>query len=132
VDDPAIGASSAREVDELRRLVEKSERELASTVARLSEVELAIDGMAAREGSLRELIVDAQDQLIKREQQLIEARAQRDAFEHEARELRVRLERIYSLKPFALYRSVRGLPVLRRLEARRISALEDALRRSAD
>ena len=140
-DDPAIGAvaermrtlafeaaSLVRERDEMRRLAEDRERELASTVERLQEVERATAGMAAREGDLRELFVDAQNQL------LAEAHAhaaQRDALEREVRELRIRLERIHSLKPFALYRSMRGLPVLRRLEARRISGVEDAIRRSA-
>jgi SAM-dependent methyltransferase len=136
VDVPTIGAvgeriraleleavSLARERDEMQRLAEQRERELVSAVERMQDVERAMAEMAAREGDLRELFVDAQDQLIQ-------ALAQRDALQHEARELRVRLDRIHSLKPFALYRSLRGLPVLRTLEARRISGQEDAIRRS--
>jgi SAM-dependent methyltransferase len=132
-DDPAIGAVAERmralafeaaslawERDEMRRLAEDCVRELASTVEHLREVERAMAGMAAREADLRELVVDAHDRLI-----------QREALEREVRELRVRLEWIYSLKPFALYRAVRGLPVLRTLEARRVSRLEHAIRRSA-
>ena len=114
------------------RLADERERELVSTVERLQEAERAIAAMAAREGDLRERFVDAQDQLIRCEQLLAEARAHAEALEREVRELRVRLDRIHSLKPFALYRSVRGLPVLRRLEARRVSRVEDEIRRTTD
>jgi 2-polyprenyl-3-methyl-5-hydroxy-6-metoxy-1,4-benzoquinol methylase len=143
VDVPTIGAvgervraleleavSLARERDEMQRLAEQRERELVSTVERMQDVERAMAGMAAREGDLRELIVDAQDQLIRRDEDLADALAQRGALEREVRELRVRLDRIHSLKPVALYRSLRHLPVLRTLEARRISGEEDAIRRS--
>jgi chromosome segregation ATPase len=143
-DDPANGAVAermralafgvatlARERDEMGRLADDRERELVSTVERLQEVERAMAGIAAREGDLRERFIDAQDQLIQRDQLLAEAREHAEALEREVRELRVRLERIYSLKPFALYRSVRGLPVLRTLEARRVSRVEDAIRRSS-
>lgn len=142
-DDPTIGAvgeriraleleavSLARERDEMQRLAEQRERELVSTVERMQDIERAMAGMAAREGDLRELFMDAQDQLIQRDEALTDALAQRDALEREVRELRVRLDRIRSLKPFALYRSLRGLPVLRTLEARRISGQEDTIRRA--
>ena len=122
--------SLARERDEMQRLAEHRERELVSTVERMQDVERAVAGMAAREGDLRELFVDAQDQLIQRDEALTDALAQRDVLEREVRELRVRLERIHTLKPFSLYRSLRGLPVLRKLEVRRISRREDASRRS--
>jgi hypothetical protein len=112
------------------RLGEDRERMLASLEERLREAERAITGMAAREGDLRERFIDAQDQLIQRDQLLAETHAHAEALEREVRELRVRLERIHSLKLFALYRSVRRLPVLRTLEARRISGVEDAIRRS--
>ena len=113
-------------------LADDRERELVATVERLQEVERAMAAIAAREGDLRERLIDAQDQLIQCEQLLAEARAHAEALEREVRELRVRLHRIYSLKAFALYRSVRNLPVLRRLEARRVSGVEDAIRRSTD
>jgi len=122
--------SLARERDEIQRLAEHRERELVSTLERMHDVERAMAGVAAREGDLRELVVDAQDQLIQRDEALNDALAQRDALEREVRELRVRLDRIHSLKPFALYRWLRGLPVLRTLEARRISRRADAIRRS--
>jgi hypothetical protein len=111
-------------------LTDEHERELVSTIERLQEAERAIAEISAREGDLRERFVDTQDQLIQCEQLLAEARAHAEALEREVRELRVRLDRIYSLKPFALYRSLRCLPVLRWLEARRISRVEDAIRRS--
>jgi hypothetical protein len=123
-------ATFARERDEMGRIADDREREPVSTVERLQQVEREMAGIAAREGDLRERFLDAQDQLIQRDQLLAEARAHAEVLEREVRELRVRLERIYSLKPFALYRSVRGLPVLRTFEARRISRVEDAIRRS--
>lgn len=136
LDDPAIGAvpepmralafeaaSLARERDEMRRLAEHRERELASTLERLEEVERAMAGMAAREGDLRDLVIDAQDKLLQRDHRT-------ETLEREVQELRVRLERIRSLKAFALYRSLRGLPVVRTIEARRVSRVEDAIRQS--
>jgi hypothetical protein len=123
-------ATLARERGEMGRLADDREREPVPTVERLREVERAMAGIAAREGDLRERFIDTQDQLIQRDQLLAEAREHAEALELEVRELRIRLERIYALKPFALYRSIRGLPVLRALEARRVSRVDDAIRRS--
>jgi hypothetical protein len=125
-------ATLARERDEMGRLADDPERELVSTVERLRQVEREMAWIVAREGDLRERFLDTQDQLIQRDQLLAEARAHAETLERDVRELRVRLDRIYSLKPFALYRSLRDLPVLRTLEARRISRVEDAIRRSTD
>jgi SAM-dependent methyltransferase len=144
VDDPVIAtvaesvralafdtASLADGPDEVGHLADNRGHVLASIEERLQEVERVVAGLAAREGDLRERFIDAQDQLIQRDQVLAEAHAHAEALEREARELRVRLERIHSLKLFALYRSLRGLPVLRTLEARRVAGVEKALRRSA-
>src|SRR6185503_9356289 len=93
-------ATFARERDEMGRIADDREREPVSTVERLQQVEREMAGIAAREGDLRERFLDAQDQLIQRDQLLAEARAHAEVLEREVRELRVRLERIYSLKPF--------------------------------
>jgi hypothetical protein len=131
----------------------RAERELGP---RIRELEQALADLAGREGQVRVALIEAHDQILRRDEQIEELsgklkqlrrdlQGERDerermqeqlagnavvvaAREEEVRRLRVRLERILGSPPVRLYASIGRLPLLRRVVRRRTSGYEQAVR----
>jgi O-antigen biosynthesis protein len=140
---------------ELTLAREAVERELALTVSRIQELEQALAAISGREGHLRGALIEAHDQVLRRDEQIEElnatlqknvdevnrmraeraelqagrtaVEAQLAAREDEARKLRVRLERILTSPPARIYARLGHLPFLRRVVRRRTAGYEQAL-----
>ncbi len=138
----------------------RAEHETMSS--QLAELQQAVAAIVAREGQLREALVSAHDQILRRDDELTvltaastresaelreavertsrefaaareeldHARRERDAIGRRALELQIRLDRIHSSPPVLLYSSLKSLPGLRAMDARRTSAFKEALRRA--
>lgn len=121
-----------------------AQRELASlrdsTGARQQELETALAQLAqlaSREGQLRTELIDAHDQLLRRDEEIEElhARSRTDSeriavAEDQIRQLRVRLDRILTSPPARVYAQVGQLPLLRQVVARRTAGYSEALHRA--
>jgi 2-polyprenyl-3-methyl-5-hydroxy-6-metoxy-1,4-benzoquinol methylase len=118
-----------RELAELRPAAEANAR-------RVAELERTLAEIAGREGELRRALIDAHDQLLRRDGQLErlnqeieryeEAARRRDAeierltaVEGEALRLRVRLDRILGSAPWRAYSALKRAPGLRAVQQRR-------------
>jgi SAM-dependent methyltransferase len=138
----------------------RAEHETMSS--QLAELQQAVAAIVAREGQLREALVSAHDQILRRDDELTvltaastresaelreavertsrefaaareeldHARRERDAIGRRALELQIRLDRIHSSPPVLLYSTLKSLPGLRAMDARRTSAFKEALRRA--
>jgi 2-polyprenyl-3-methyl-5-hydroxy-6-metoxy-1,4-benzoquinol methylase len=114
--------------------------ELRKAAARAAELEATIAALSGREGELRRGLIDAHDQLLRRDAQLerlneeverYEETAQRrdaeieglqsrlGASEHSEQRLRVRLDRILQSPPGRAYAALRALPGVRGVARRR-------------
>ncbi|MFI5003718.1 MAG: methyltransferase domain-containing protein [Solirubrobacterales bacterium] len=128
------------------------ERELEP---RIRELEQALADLAGREGQVRVALIEAHDQILRRDEQMDDLtgrlkRLQRDlkdaqeeractqeqlaahagvvaARDEEIRRLRVRLERILNSPPARLYASIGRLPLLRSVVKRRTAGYEQAV-----
>ncbi len=122
---------------------------------RIRELEQALSDIAGREGQVRVALIEAHDQILRRDEQLDELtgklkRIQRElhtaqdelkyvqerhagdavviaARDDEVRRLRVRLERIQNSPPARLYASLGRLPLLRGVVRRRTTGYEQAV-----
>jgi 2-polyprenyl-3-methyl-5-hydroxy-6-metoxy-1,4-benzoquinol methylase len=140
---------------ELASSRDEVERELALVVPRIRELEEALSAMSGREGQVRVALIDAHDQILRRDEQIeelnehlrenagelrrlraevleLQARhgadeAQLAARQDEARRLRVRLDRIVNSPPARIYARVGRLPLLRRMVRRRTTGYEKAV-----
>ncbi len=138
--------------DAAARELGEAERELRP---RIRELEQALADIAGREGQVRMALIEAHDQILRRDEQteelngklkqlrrdLQEAQNEREnmqeqlagnavvvaAREEEVRRLRVRLDRILNSPPARLYASIGRLPLLRSLVKRRTSDYEQAV-----
>jgi 2-polyprenyl-3-methyl-5-hydroxy-6-metoxy-1,4-benzoquinol methylase len=104
-----------REVAELRHLA-----------GRAGELEAKLAKIAGREGELRRALIDAHDQLLRRDAEIegLHKDAQRRDAEieeayAEALRLRVRIDRILGSPPGRIYAALRRLPGLRAVQRRR-------------
>lgn len=123
-----------------RRLREAAEQAHAAAGAagRVAELEKTLSAIAGREGELRRALVDAHDQLLRRDAEIEDLNAEveqrretekrlGDELEgHRAEELRlrVRLDRILASPPGRIYSALRNLPGLRRLQRRRTAGFD--------
>lgn len=122
---------------------------------RIHELEQALAEIAAREGQVRVALIEAHDQILRRDEQMEDLtgklkrlqRGLKEAEEERAstreqlaanagvvavrdaeiRRLRVRLERILSSPPARLYASIGRLPLLRSVVRRRTAGYEQAV-----
>jgi hypothetical protein len=101
-----------------RRLREVAELRLQAE--RAAELERALAEISGREGELRKALIEAHDQLLRRDQELERLRG-------EAQGLRIRLDRILNSPPGRLYTALRRLPGLRAVERRRRAAIDAEL-----
>lgn len=136
--------SSALAADTAQKLaadtVQKDAARREQDEARVRNLEEALAQLAGREGELRTALIDAHDQLLRRDEEIAalqdelndarRADMERDAAEDQARRLRVRLERILNSPPARMYARVSGLPLVRRVVARRTAGYLDALHRA--
>lgn len=123
-----------------RRLREAAElqQQAAGAAERIAELERALAEVAGREGELRRALIDAHDQLLRRDGQIerlnqeveryeVAARqhaAELGAAKEEALRLRVRLDRILQSPPMRAYEAAKALPVVRAVQRRRKAAFE--------
>jgi 2-polyprenyl-3-methyl-5-hydroxy-6-metoxy-1,4-benzoquinol methylase len=148
-----LEGSGMREMqNRLREQALRSDRVEQQLEPRIRELEQALADVAGREGQVRVALIEAHDQILRRDEQIEELteklmRLQRDlrevktrtqdelaanavvvaAREEEARRLRVRLERILHSPPARLYASLGRLPLLRGVVRRRTSGYEQAV-----
>lgn len=139
----------ALELERVSREFERVSRELdyANRLAKeRQETEAAFQQQAGREAELREALVEAHDQLLRRDielkrliEELQDTRQGLDAVRHEAltrgdelHVLRVRLDHIAGSLPVRTWRRMGGLPLLRGIVARRTAGFEAALDRDAN
>jgi 2-polyprenyl-3-methyl-5-hydroxy-6-metoxy-1,4-benzoquinol methylase len=106
------------------RLRELAELRLAAE--RTAEVEKALAAIAGREGELRRALIDAHDQLLRRDAELEEMRRTAERREEEIARVnnelvaaQVGLERIRASAPFRLYAALKEMPGMRLLRRRR-------------
>lgn len=132
-----------------------AEREVALTVPRIRELEQALAAISGRDGQIRAALIEAHDQILRRDEQIEElnrklnenaeelerlqaervalqdryaaGQAQLAAGEEEVRRLRVRLERILNSPPARMYARLGRLPLLRRVVRRRTVGYEQAV-----
>ncbi|HLH65313.1 MAG TPA: methyltransferase domain-containing protein [Solirubrobacteraceae bacterium] len=116
----ALGTPGLREIQ--RRL-----RELAHENARLRE---RADQRDAHETALRDAVVAAHDQLMRRDSEIDRLQSALAEANEELTRLRVRLERITDSLPGRAYSALVALPALRGLRDARTSAYARALRRA--
>jgi len=100
--------------------------ELRIAAARCVELERAMAEIGSREGELRRSLIDAHDQLLRRDEEMESLRrdvARREeeiaAINAELVAARVGLEQIRQSAPFRAYAALRSLPGLRTLQRRR-------------
>jgi 2-polyprenyl-3-methyl-5-hydroxy-6-metoxy-1,4-benzoquinol methylase len=115
-----------RELAELRFSAELEQRTAEHTAERVVELERALAEIAGREGELRRALINAHDQLLRRDAELDELRRNSARREEEIARInnelvaaRVGLERIRASAPFRLYRKLNELPGVRLLRRRR-------------
>lgn len=119
-----------------RRLHEVAELRLVA--ARVTELEKTLAAIGDREGELRRALIEAHDQLLRRDEEIDRVRAdtaeaqrareaETEAARAEALQLGVRLERIQASPPFRIYASLRSLPGLRAVQRRRKAGFEAEL-----
>lgn len=125
-----------RQLRELARERDETELELERMRAaadRAAELEAAFAEMSGREGQLRHSLIEAHDQLLRRDADLDRAKRRLAELEHEVEyaggqiawrdeemtRLRTRLDRILTSPPGRLYASLRSLPGLRKVAAQR-------------
>lgn len=134
-------AETERELRELSELRTAAAR----TAARTAELEQAVAAIAGREGELRQALIEAHDQLLRRDGQLerlnqeierYEAAAQRrdaeidqlrsraGAAESEALRLRVRLDRLLASPPARAFSALKRVPGLRAVQRRRTAGYD--------
>jgi 2-polyprenyl-3-methyl-5-hydroxy-6-metoxy-1,4-benzoquinol methylase len=130
--------AARRELVEQRDAAEREIAELRGRIARVAELEQAFAELSGREGELRRALVDAHDQLLRRDAELERAQTGRveelqaelrAAVDHaglqisvrddEITRLRVRLDRILQSPPVRLYSKLRVLPGFRGVAAQR-------------
>ncbi len=132
---------------------DETERELAhlrqQVTPRIEELEQALAAISGREGEVRTALVEAHDQILRRDEeierlkselgdlheQLVRLDRQREhdtaqlaARDEQIRRLRVRLERILNSPPGRLYARIRQLPLLSWVAARRTRGYEQTVR----
>lgn len=118
------------------REMQRRMRELAHENARLRETpELKL--LAAREAHLRSALIDAHDQLLRRDEEIHHLQETKQAaadeiggLREEVLRLRVRLDRIHNSAPMQALALLRGLPGLRSLTAHRTAGYQAALSRA--
>lgn len=143
-------------VEQERKLKQEQERKLKQELEpRIRELEQALSDIAGREGQVRVALIEAHDQILRRDEQIeeltgklkhlrqelsdaqdelkhVQERHAGDAVviaarEEEVRRLRVRLERIQNSPPARLYASLGRLPLLRGVIRRRTAGYEQAV-----
>jgi O-antigen biosynthesis protein len=112
------------------REMQRRSRELAHENASLREAA----GAGGREAQLRSALIDAHDQLLRRDEQINSmqeelqlARQDTASLHAQILRLRVRLDRILNSPPARAYDVLRGLPGLRTLVARRTASYQTAM-----
>lgn len=119
-----------------RRLRELPELRMAA--ARLAELEKSFAEISGREGELRKALIDAHDQLLRREAEMQTHEETRDAevevllgeievLREEAARLHLRLDQILSSRPRRIYAALRRLPGVRRVSRRREASFDAAV-----
>jgi 2-polyprenyl-3-methyl-5-hydroxy-6-metoxy-1,4-benzoquinol methylase len=159
LDGPGMRALQSRLREQALR-TDSVERELKLRVEqelepRIRELEQALSDLAGREGQVRVALIEAHDQILRRDEQIdeltsklkrlrqessdaqdelkhVQERHAGDAVvvaarEEEVRRLRVRLERIQNSPPARLYASLGRLPLLRGVVRRRTTGYEQAV-----
>ncbi len=119
-----------REIAELRTRAEQAEKQVEEEERRVEELEIALAAIGGREGELRRALIEAHDQLLRRDTELESMRASADAtaarrekeIEAVNAELvaaRVGLDRIRQSLPFRLYGALQTAPGIRSIRKRR-------------
>jgi 2-polyprenyl-3-methyl-5-hydroxy-6-metoxy-1,4-benzoquinol methylase len=98
-----------------RRLREVAELRIAAQ--RVGELEKALAAISGREADLRRGLIDAHDQLLRKDADIENLR-------REVTTQRIRLETILASPPVRLYALLRRLPILRSIERRRRAGLD--------
>jgi 2-polyprenyl-3-methyl-5-hydroxy-6-metoxy-1,4-benzoquinol methylase len=99
--------------------------ELRLKAERVAELEKALAEIGGREGGLRRALIEAHDQLLRRDAELAR-------MHNEAQILQVRLDGILNSPPGRLYAVLRRLPGLRSLDRRRKAGVDAALTKHTD
>jgi 2-polyprenyl-3-methyl-5-hydroxy-6-metoxy-1,4-benzoquinol methylase len=118
------------------REVQRRMRELVQENARLREAASTAENyVSSREGQLRAALIDAHDQLLRRDEELQRLHEELQAAQatiaeqqEQLMQLRVRLERIWASPPARAYAKLRGLPFFSQLASRRTAAYQAAVR----
>jgi 2-polyprenyl-3-methyl-5-hydroxy-6-metoxy-1,4-benzoquinol methylase len=106
--------------------------ELRIAAERAAELEQAMAVIASREGELRQALINAHDQLVRRDEEQHAMRKEAARREEELAALnaelvaaRVGLERIRQSAPFRVYAALRSLPGVRTVQRRREARFQD-------
>lgn len=94
--------------------------ELRLKAERAAELERLLEEVASREAQLRQSLIEAHDQLLRRDAEL-------EKLHETAAVLQVRLDAILNSPPGRLYAILRRLPLLRAIDRRRRSGVDAAL-----
>ncbi len=115
-----------REMAELRSELAESRSEAQAATERSAELERALAGIAGREGELRRAMIEAHDQLLRRDTEFEAVRERLESREREILEVNdelvaalVGLDRIRASAPFRAYAALQSLPGIRLLTRRR-------------
>jgi 2-polyprenyl-3-methyl-5-hydroxy-6-metoxy-1,4-benzoquinol methylase len=119
-----------RELQGLRARAEQAERRAEETEERVEELEQALAAVGGREGELRRALIEAHDQLLRRDNELESVRASADASAAKGEKeiatvnaelvaARVGLDRIRQSLPFRIYGVLHSAPGIRTIRRRR-------------
>lgn len=104
------------------RLRELAELRLAAE--RTAELEKTLAEISGREGELRRALIDAHDQLLRREEDLVRANAELDGVRAQEMRLQIRLDRILASPPGRIYSALRRIPGFEAVQRRRKAGFE--------